>query len=276
MMASLDTLWLFKFGTYSKTKKSRTNRYIPQKGFDFLSQFRQFISTKSIELIYCGSNGPIIMSRPENKTAIPTKQFDLTIVTKVKSNNPSSIDQVKQSKDFLKLKQQFGIDIVYTIHFNINDSTSDHGQILPTLKSKIPSRPYPSGSYEWLANNPDKESINEVIKLCKIKNQPFMMLNLMQIVNEKEDKIYASKVMPLAYGIGGRAAIIGDTKDYWTQIVLMYYPNSKGFWEMITSFYYLPTFIHKHRSTKDVFVQMTIPLYCHPKYQHGELKTSKL
>eukprot|EP01084_Bolivina_argentea_P063806 116411_1 len=264
MAQNNSLLWLLKFNVYDSTQKSKSNRYIPQKGYDFLSKFHEFAVVKNIELIYCGRNGPFVMNTKQ--TDVPIFDWDMTIVTS-NHNNSSSSEQLKQSKAFIKLKQEFGISKVYNVSYRIDESNTAKTEIPNMHTVKIPKRPYPSMSYEWLANSPN-EAVDRFVKLCKIKNQPFMMLNLMQIVNKKQDEIYHSKVMPLLYGVGGRPGITGQTNDYWTQVLLVYYPNTKAFWEMVTSYHYVGKglFKYKYISTKDVFCQMTIPLYCDPRY----------
>ena len=186
-MAPNSTLWLLKFTEYASSPKSISNKYVPQKAYDFVSAFRELIVSQNLDLIYCGSNGPCIMRREH--TSVPAKHFDLTLVTQSKlGNDRMSIDELKQSASFFAMKERFGVAIVYNVSFTMNAELED--KLSAMTKSKLPSTPYPDASYEWISGNPDKKAMDEIIKLLKIKNQPFLMLNLMQIVDEKEDEIY--------------------------------------------------------------------------------------
>eukprot|EP01084_Bolivina_argentea_P307953 532359_1 len=276
-------LWLLKFEQYSGTKISPKSRYIPQKGFDFLERFNTLIESYNdynITLIYLGSNGPYLIGREQ--TDLPTKEWDMTMITKHDANNNESLtislDQFKNSKNFNKMKNEFGIEIIYNVCFKMdNQALKFLDKHYDKIKSLAPSYPYPSLAYEWLANNDNIKQINQYIKLLKYIDEPFVMLNLMQIIDEKSDKFYSRKVTPLVNGTGARALIIGDAKcmdnHYWTQILMVMFPNTKRYWNLWTSKYYLPIAKLKLKSTKDILLQMTMPIYCDPKYAEGKLRS---
>ena len=50
-----------------------------------------------------------------------------------------------------------------------------------------------------MAANSDDDTIETMKKIVNIKDQPFMMLNLMQITDTKSDKKYSTNVVPLVH-----------------------------------------------------------------------------
>eukprot|EP01084_Bolivina_argentea_P307954 532364_1 len=273
-------LWLLKFDEYSCAKNPSTNRYIPQKAFDFLARFNSLNNNDNITLIYLASNGPWLIERKESD--LPVKNWDMTMITKHNANNNDSLlkslEQFKNSQDFNKMKNEFNIQIIYNVCFKMDEQALNFlDKHYDKIKSLAPPYPYPSMTYEWLAHNDNIKQINQYIKLLKYIDEPFVMLNLMQIIDEKSDKFYSRKVTPLVNGVGSRALILGDAKcmddSYWTKILMVTFPNTKKYWNLWTSKYYLPIAKLKLKSTKDILLQMTMPIYCDPKYAEGKLRS---
>ena len=124
-----------------------------------------------------------------------------------------------------------------------------------------------------VVSNPDDTQSIKLRKFISIKDQPFLMLNLMQITDESQDKKYASNVVPLLHAVGGRARIIGTSQKYWKQVVFVYYPSTKALWDMTTSTNYTSgMFEMKEKSLKDTLILPTIPIYCHEKFMHGNMR----
>ena len=268
-------LWLVKFDKYEAELTSAKNGYIPQKAYNFYSKFQELINNdNNVSLMYIATNGPYVMDRKE--TNLPRKDWNMTIITKHVNTNKdtisSTIKQFQSSVSFNKLKKAFNITNIYNICMNMKEDRMSFlasNKIRNKILSRSPKYPYPSASYQWFSNT-DLTKIKQAMKFVKYKNIPFLMLNLMQIIDEKEDKIYSRKAGPLVWGVGGRIPIIGDAScidnNYWTEVLLVYYPSTEAFWTMWTSKNYLDIVDHKTNSTKDVFLQMTIPIYCHPKW----------
>merc|ERR1712130_313205 len=103
-------------------------------------------------------------------------------------------------------------------------------QIRGKILSRSPPSPYATSSYEWLSKDENAKTMDQCIPFVKMKNAPFLMLNLMQIVDDKLDKLYSKKAGPLIWGIGGSIPMVGDAKcvqnNLWTELVLVYYPNT--------------------------------------------------
>ena len=269
-------LWLVKFDEYP-LELSQSKRYIPQKGYNFFSKFKDIINPRDdISLVYIASNGPYVMDRTE--TDLPLKDWNMTIITKHDTNDIStSIQTFQQSEAFTQIKQEFGITNMYNIPLTMKEDrikVLSSNDITKKILSRSPKYPYPTAAYQWIGKQ-NIENLKQVIKFVQYQNTPFLMLNLMQIVNKREDDIYARFAGPLVWGVGGRIPIIGDAtciKDNpWTEALLVYYPSTEAFWTFWTSKNYFEISHHKDESTKDVFLQMTIPIYCHPKYAYANI-----
>eukprot|EP01084_Bolivina_argentea_P165914 288152_1 len=276
-----DVLWLVKFDKYDLNSTSLSNPYIPRKCYDFYSKFKACIQQKNdISLIYFAGNGPYIMDRPQ--TDLPRKDWNVTIITKHDTDNISiAFKAFIKSKDFNALKQEFGITNIYNIYFQMDEKRIQFlksPKIANKILSRAPSYPYTKSS-QFDSQNKNNKAINNFVRFIRMYNKPFLMLNLMQIIDEKEDQIYSRKCGPLIWGLSGNIPIIGNAKKienyYWTELLLVHYPSPSAFWNMWTSEHYMKIGHHKRNSTKDVFLQVTIPIYCDPKYLSVE-KQSKL
>eukprot|EP01084_Bolivina_argentea_P221808 375595_1 len=290
-----NTLWMLKFAN-SDSPPSSVNKFFKAKHINFVKAFKAILETHNITLVYAGANGPYVTYKRVG-SKLPTKEWDLTMVTDHTDSKSLSYDNLKKTKQFFTLCEQYPLSVTYTVPFKIKDMSSAvytyanisqfisrflgfFGNAFDITFGYFPPFPFKTASYDWLRSlrgHSGKDILFNIHKLTKYKDQPFFMLNLMQITDNKSDKKYTSGVFPLFLAVGARPAIVGQCKEYWNQILFAYYPNPKSFWEMSTSDNYVNKrmFADKSNSTKDVLVQATFPIYFQQKYCFGKM-TSKL
>lgn len=294
------TLWLLKLSD-SNTSTISQNKYIYQTVFKFATEFAKLIeSQKDAELIYIGQGKVAPLTSPQS--VLPLKIWDIVMITKHENNTDykTSTNDNKYKKLTTKypLKNEYFVPFamdkipgIYSLFANTSQFISNlNGYFFRSFDPTFgfsPPYPFVDGSYEFLLDSikRSKESgttgtagdgrqlLQDIIS---ISDQPFLMLNLMQIVDKAQDKKYASNVVGLMHGVGGRLKIRGKSDEYWKQILFVYYPNTRRFWEMITSKNYLSMMKYKEGSLKDVLILLTVPIYLNPKYNGSPSVKSKL
>eukprot|EP01084_Bolivina_argentea_P161173 280605_1 len=290
-----NTLWLLKFQN-SKSKPSSINRFIPSKHLNFVTSFKNILENNKIELIYAGCNGPYIAHRPRG-SKLPSKNWDLTIVTHHNDSLSLSYKELKRSDEFTKLCKEYPLSIIYNVPYKpqvidvwgkvskgagfsqfVSRFLGFFGNSFDPTFGYMPPYPFKSASYKWMASIPKTKDGQDILlqihEICTYKDQPILVLNLMEITDEKTDEKYVEGVAPLAFATGGRVSIMGKCEGDWNQILFNYFPNPKAWYEMATSANYINQSMYKtkSKSTKDQFVQITIPIYCKAQYCFGNKK----
>ena len=294
------TLWLLKLSD-SNTSRISQNPHIYQTVFNFASEFAKVVeSQKDTELIYIGQGKVAPMTSPES--VLPLKIWDIVMVTKHENN--TDYKTLTNDNKYTKLIAKHPLENEYFVPFamdpppGVYSLLANASQLISNVNGYFfrsfdptfgiaPPYPFVDGSYEFLlqgikeaqgkgtaeSDGDRRKILNDLIS---IHDQPFLMLNLMQIVNKEQDKKYASNVVGLLHGVGGRLKIRGKSDDYWKQILFVYYPNTRRFWEMITSKNYLSMLQYKEGSLKDVLILLTVPIYLNPNYNASPSVKSKL
>eukprot|EP01084_Bolivina_argentea_P278449 475704_1 len=284
-------LWLLKLTNLTNSSPpSSTNVYIPQMVYNFANELKTaLLSNKDIELIYIAKGEGSVMT--SKQTDLPSTKWDIIVVTRhINDNNYKSFINNKQFKN---ITNKYPLSHQYYVPFEMTNIPKIYSFLAKTseLISKLlgylftfnptfgyfPSYPFHNGSYDVLSEGILGESKDEELETFKtlfsIKNQPFLMLNLMEITDKKADKKYTWQVLPLLHASGGRIQIFGVPKNHFNQLGFVYYPNTRQFWNMVSSTNYVKCKQDKVDSLNDVLVMLTIPMYCHPKYIYGAINS---
>ena len=290
-----NVLWLIKFKDSSKP----TMVDVCSQFKATVTQFNESInnSKKSsdinindksqMKILYFGENiGKVSDVYPN--TRLPCNDFDATVVTQYNSSNPLHETFINSAEYKSNFESKYGqmIEDTVTIECNFNDLSNNLALICVSkifqfvcrlngiifdycIKSDFlcNNRVFPK--YPFAKSTNVNKRLNEVAhstSLNKIEkelgDEPFFMLNLMNITNDKKDKEYSRQVLPLVFCVGGRPWLVSKSDKYWNTIALVYYPSGIKLIDMVQS-QRLQDIIHlKVESLSDRYIGPSRPLYC--------------